>query len=115
MRALLLALSFVIAHFAMSQEKKVENVFLVSPYLQIGKNPSATSLQLLWHSADMDKDWLVEYQVGAAWKKAELKFKRVAVTGVDPHRVYNASFVGLDPGKTFNYKVSVAKKAVFTS
>src|SRR6478736_2728819 len=115
MRALWFALSFVIAHFAMSQEKKVENTFIVSPYLQIGKNPLPTSLQLLWHSADVDKDWLVEYQVGSSWKKAELRFKRVAVTGVEPHRVYYASFVGLDPGKIFNYKVSAAKKVVFTS
>jgi 3',5'-cyclic AMP phosphodiesterase CpdA len=116
MRALLFALSFaIIAHAATGQEKKIENAFLVSPYLQIGKNPSATSLQLLWHSTDVEKDWLVEYQVGSSWKKAELKFKGVAVTGVDPHRVYNASFTGLEPGKTFNYKVSVAKKVVFTS
>ena len=115
MRALLFALSFAIANAAIGQEKKIENTFLVSPYLQIGKNPSATSLQLLWHSADVEKDWLVEYQVGSSWKKAELKFKRIAVAGIDAHRVYNATLLGLVPGSTVPYKITTGKKVVFTS
>jgi len=113
--SLLMFLFVITALFAIAQEKNSVDVFIAKPYLQIGKNPSASSLQLLWHSADIDKDWIVEYKVGTLWKKAELKFKRVAVTGIEPHRVYNATLSGLVPGSIVPYKITTGKKVVFTA
>jgi 3',5'-cyclic AMP phosphodiesterase CpdA len=98
--------------------KTPEGVFLVKPYLQIGRMPAADSLQLLWHADDADASWVVEYRnKGAAtWRKAELgEPRRVAVEGVAPHRIYRAALTGLEPGGTFEYRVSRGDQAVFSA
>jgi hypothetical protein len=90
--------------------------FLVKPYLQIGKNPSPQSLQLLWHAAVSNDVWLVEYKSNGAieWMKSQNQTSsRIAVTGIDPFIVYTASFTGLAPGSTFMYRVSKNGKVVF--
>ncbi len=38
-----------------------EGAFVVKPYLQIGSAPATGTLSLLWHAADADADWSVEY------------------------------------------------------
>src|SRR4030095_8904828 len=90
--------------------------FLVKPYLQIGKTPSAQSMQVLWHSGVSNDVWLVEYKNSGAndWMKSQSQISsKIAVAGVDPFTVYSASFTGLEPGSTFMYRVSKNGKLVF--
>ncbi len=101
-----------------AQEKKTGNVFIAKPYLQIGREPSAESLELLWHVADINADWSVEYRNGSSgtWKKASTPaYNRVVVSGIDAHRVYHSKLTGLTPGSTFNYRVLENGKAMFSS
>src|SRR3954452_435564 len=80
--------------------KPAEGAFLAKPYLQIGRNPALGSLQVLWHAPDIEAEWSVEHRAGAdrPWKKAgAATSRRVAVTGVEPHRVYRAALTGLEP------------------
>ncbi|WP_212005558.1 metallophosphoesterase [Chitinophaga sp. HK235] len=92
--------------------------FITPPYLQIGYQPSATSLELLWHSADSTTNWEVEYKTAAAasWQKAaRSEATRVAVANVNTHFVYRTLFAGLTAGNSFNYRVLKNKKVVFTA
>jgi acid phosphatase type 7 len=90
--------------------------FLVSPYLQIGKNPSAQSLQVLWHTVEADAVWLAEYKTGTKWAKAENQStSKITTAGITPFTVYNASFNALNPGSTFAYRISKNGKVVFTA
>jgi hypothetical protein len=115
----LLFLVFLFAvKFATAQDKKTNEVFIVKPYLQIGRNPSPQTLQLLWHVADTDAEWIVEYKnINAkSWKKTEApKIKMVTVAGLESHRIYEVLFTDLEPGGVFSYKVSKQKKVVFTA
>jgi len=90
--------------------------FLVKPYLQIGKNPSPESLQLIWHAGISNDVWLVEYKSigGNEWIRSENQTRsKIALAGVDPFTVYSDSFIGLEPGTTFMYRVSKNGKVVF--
>ncbi len=90
--------------------------FLVKPYLQIGKNPSPQSLQLLWHAGVSNDMWLVEYKSSGAseWMKSQNQTSsRIAVTGIEPFIVYSASITGLVAGNKFMYRVSKNGKVVF--
>jgi len=92
--------------------------FLVKPYLQIGKSPSPESLQLLWHAAVSNDVWLVEYKSirGNEWIRSENQTSsKIAVAGVDPFAVYSDSFIGLEPGSTFMYRVSKNGRVVFSA
>ncbi len=65
--------------------------FLVKPYLQLGYTQAVGKLELLWHAADLDADWSVEYRPGPGtrWQATKAPAaRRVAVAGIDPHRVY---------------------------
>ncbi len=103
---------------AVAQDKKSADAFVVKPYLQIGRNPSPSSLQLLWHALDVNTKivWVVEYRVGGTgpWKKVAVqKYTRVAVGANAPRRVYNATLSDLTPGGKFNYKILKDGKSVF--
>ncbi len=90
--------------------------FLVKPYLQLGHAPAAGKLVLMWHAADADDDWSVEYQPGPGtrWQAAkEPTARRVAVSHIEPHRVYHAALTGLEPGVKFAYRVSRKGTRVF--
>jgi acid phosphatase type 7 len=92
--------------------------FIVNPYLQLGAAPTSTSLDLMWHTADVDADWLVEVKASDkdAWKKMALPtFKHVTVAGIAPRRIYHTTLTNLISGKEFNYRISKAKKIIFTS
>ena len=39
----------------------LEGPFLVKPYLQLGHTQTPGKLVLVWHAADSDADWAVEY------------------------------------------------------
>src|SRR3954447_14966440 len=74
--------------------KAADGAFLAKPYLQIGREPALGSLQVLWHAPDVDAEWSVEHRAGAdrPWTKAgAATSRRVAVAGVEPHRVYRAA------------------------
>jgi len=92
--------------------------FLVKPYLQIGKAPSPGSMQVLWHAAVSNDVWLVEYKSigGNEWIRSQNQTRsKIAVAGADPFTVYNDSFIGLEPGTTFMYRVSKNGKVVFNA
>jgi acid phosphatase type 7 len=98
--------------------KATDGVFITKPYLQIGRMPAAGTLQLLWHAPDSDAAWSVEYRDSAdrPWTKAVgLEAKRIAVAGIEPHRVYRAPLTGLASGGTFTYRVSKGSEVVFSS
>jgi len=106
-------LLFVAVTTAMAQE-----VFVTKPYVQIGNHPSPESLQILWHVADVNAEWSVEHRNTAkdAWVKSDAAtFTRVAVKGIEPHRVYHAAVTGLIPGHNFTYRVLRDGKVVFTA
>ena len=92
--------------------------FLVKPYLQLGHTPAPGSLVLLWHAGDADAAWAVEYRSGAepTWQQASVATaRRVAVAGVEPHRVHRAVLSGLEPGGAFHYRVRKGDEIVFSS
>jgi hypothetical protein len=98
----------LLCQFFSAKAQTKNDIFIAKPYLQIGHNPSPESLQLLWHTADESSVWTVELQADKStiWtKNDEPKFTTVAVKGIAPHRVYNASLTGLKTGSTFKYKV----------
>jgi hypothetical protein len=75
-------------------------------------------IALVWHSADADGTWTVDYRPGTGrrWQKAPApSFSRVAVAGIQPHRVYHTALTDLQPGELFGYRVSLGDKPVFES
>jgi 3',5'-cyclic AMP phosphodiesterase CpdA len=114
----LLLLLCVGAQQLFAQDATTAKTFIANPYLQIGREPSAQSLELLWHTSDVDADWSVERKNSSddTWKKADAPaFGKVSVAGVDPHRIYHSKLTGLKPGTTFSYRVIRDGKVVFTS
>ena len=90
--------------------------FITMPYVQIGNNPSPQTLQILWHTDDINADWLVEYKTDKEWMKSTTQtYTRVAVKGVEAHRVYHAGLQNLIPGKRFSYRLLKDGNVVFTS
>jgi hypothetical protein len=90
--------------------------FLVKPYLQLGHTQATGKLVLMWHATDSDADWSVEYRPGPGtrWQAAKAPAaRRVAVAGIEPHRVYHTPLAGLEPGVMFAYRVSRGGKVVF--
>jgi len=99
-------------------QNKPEELFIAKPYLQIGREPSAQSLELLWHTADVNADWVVEQQNKAKdkWIKASAcVYNVVAVANIPPHRVYKSKFTGLTSGSVFTYRILKNNQVVFTS
>jgi hypothetical protein len=92
--------------------------FLAKPYLQLGKNSSLNSLQLLWHAPVSNDVWLAEYKNNdeTEWKRSEgQRFSTVAVGSIAPFNVYSTSFTSLKPGTLFQYRVSKNGNVVFTA
>lgn len=72
----------------------------------------------LWHTADTGGPF--ELRVRAAGKKkwrgtAQAESRRIAVSGVEPHRVWSAPVTGLRAGSEFEYQVLSAGTPVFTA
>jgi 3',5'-cyclic AMP phosphodiesterase CpdA len=93
--------------------------FLVKPYLQLGNYAQPSNperLVLLWHTGGADADWRVEVKSSAAneWSACDSPVeRRIAVSGIPPHRVYRAVLSGLPPGEEFEYRVLKGGKEVF--
>ncbi len=91
--------------------------FLVKPYLQLGHKPAADKIVVVWHAPDVDGLWSVDIRAGTdglwhAVAKAP-SGRRVALPTIEPHRVYHLGLTGLEPGKTFSYRISKDHQAVF--
>jgi len=91
--------------------------FVEKPYLQLGSAaPALDSLSLLWHGPDRDAAWSVQVRGDGRsnWgPPIQPSFARVAVAGVEPHRVYTAVLRPLVPGAVFSYRVNLDGKPVF--
>ncbi|QEH32387.1 Calcineurin-like phosphoesterase [Aquisphaera giovannonii] len=90
--------------------------FVVKPYLQFGEAPRAGELAVVWHADDVDAGWAVDVRPDgeSSWRPMEPpKFRRVAVAGVEPHRVYRATLRAGAPGGRFAYRVRDGKGADF--
>lgn len=99
-----------------AQAQNTEEIFIAKPYLQIGNKPSDSSLQLLWHTADMNANWSVEVNNNGSWIKMNPPTAtKIAVINIATHYVFHASLAGLKVGSTFGYKVFKDNKEVFTS
>ena len=90
---------------------------LVKPYIQFGHSPAPNKTVVAWHAADVDANWSVEVRTGVddpwrAIEKAPL-YHRVAVPTIEPHRVYHSRLAGLEPGKSFSYRIKKEHKVVF--
>ncbi len=61
--------------------------------------------------------WNVDVRAGTdgLWQAAAKapSARRVAVPTIEPHRVYHLGLTGLEPGKTFSYRISKDHQAVF--
>src|SRR5262249_29699669 len=78
------------------------------PYLQFGEKQG---LELMWHAADQDANWSVEYRTDK-WKTAKAEIAhRVQVKSIEAHRVYQAH---LD-GAAMEYRVKLDGKDVFSA
>jgi acid phosphatase type 7 len=100
-----------------TEVRAADGPFVVKPYLQPGHSVAAGKVVLMWHAADSDSVWSVETRAAAdrpwqAFAKAPSAV-RVAVPGIEPHRVYHLALTGLEPGKKFGYRISQDKKVVF--
>jgi hypothetical protein len=96
-----------------------DKVFRVKPYVQLGDAPAASareSLEVLWHAADRDERWSVEARPadGQPWRRFEASvLRRIAVEGIEPHRVYRARLTDLTPGAEVPYRVWHEDRPVF--
>ncbi len=97
---------------------ETETPFLVKPYLQLGHAPAPGKLVLVWHAADVDAAWAVEYQpgTGTRWQAADSPIaRRVVVAGIEPHRVFHVALTGLQPGELFGYRIRVANHVIISA
>lgn len=109
----ILAISFLLGLSIQAQDP-----FLAKPFLQMGAEPKADRLDLVWLAPDKDAVWAVEVQAQAKgpWKShASPSFKIAALPEVPRHRIYTATLLGLKPGEVFSYRVSMDGKPIFQS
>ena len=102
----------------MAAAQPADPPFVVEPYLQLGDAPrmaAGESMGLLWHAADVDQVWDVQVRKpGGEWSSGAWPvFTRVAVRGIEPHRVFRATLANLAPGEEFLYRVRRAGEPVF--
>ncbi len=115
---LLTALFILCCFTTIAQTSASKDVFIVSPYLQIGNTATVQSLQLLWHAADSTADWQAEYKIieNAKWLRAEKPTATtINIAGTNPYEVYRSTLKGLIAGSTFTYRVLKNNKEVFTA
>lgn len=99
-------------------QNNTQDGFLVKPYLQLGQSASPQSIQLLWHAPVSTDVWIAEYKnsTDVDWKRSQDQtVSTIAVGTIAPFNVYSVSFGMLNPGTTFQYRVSKNGKVVFGS
>ena len=93
-----------------------DEIFIAKPYLQIGRRPSPSTLELMWQTPDAPADYAVEIRSDGHWIKAETpQFVSATTDSARPRRIYHSLLSGLTPGSTFSYRVLRAGKPVFTA
>lgn len=102
--------------FLLGLSLQAQDSFLAKPFLQMGAEPKADRMDLVWLAADKDAGWTVEVQaqVKGPWKtQASPAFKIAALPEMPKHRIYTATLRELKPGAAFSYRVSVGGRMVF--
>jgi hypothetical protein len=105
------AVSFLLGLSLLAQEP-----FLAKPFLQMGAEPKADGMDLVWLALDTDACWAVEMQAHGKgpWKALRTPtYKIAALPELPRHRIYTARFQGLKPGGVFSYRVSLDGKTIF--
>src|SRR6266542_3384736 len=93
--------------------------FVIEPYLQMGNAPqlsASDSMVVMWHTADLDQPWDVQVKKSSDTKwsaPVTALYGKVAVRGIEPHRVYFAGLSKLKPGEEFDYRVRRMEQSVF--
>ncbi len=108
-----LVLGFIFLIYKINAQEKI---FLQDPYLQIGSNPTAQTLQLLWQSSDNTTVWSVEHNENGNWIKNETpQITKIEVSGIETHYVYRSTFTNLSVGSVFAYRVLKNDRIVFSA
>lgn len=90
--------------------------FLVKPYLQIGYVAKQNTLEVIWHTADSNSKWDLEFENDHNWiKSSNLSVNKIHVKNIVPFFVYHAVMENLVAGKSFKYRVLQNNKPVFES
>lgn len=93
---------------------RVTPILLVSPYVQIGNARNHKSMTVLWQTANINRDWSLQYTTdGTNWTSANITFKRALPELLVPSRLYTATLNNLTPGKQFQYRLVDSKKILF--
>ena len=96
-----------------------DGVFEVRPYLQPGgDSPDAATdgLSLIWQTADAEALWSLDVRrdPGGPWEAApEPTFRKLALHGERPARLFHAALPRLEPGSPFSYRVKRSGAPVF--
>ncbi len=111
---------FLLAFLLAFAASGASDPFIAKPYLQLGDAPKASkreTLTLLWHAADADAKWGAEVRKpGGKWvAQAAPAFRRVAVKGIEAHRVYASVLSRLKRGEEFHYRVLKDGEEVFSA
>ncbi len=112
-----LIVSLISLIFFYNVQAQTNNDFLVVPYLQVGENPSASTMDILWHATDA-ATWKVEVKTSNAknWSEVEAPTANtVNVSGINKFVVYKAHLTNLIAGATFNYRISKNNIVVFSN
>ncbi len=94
------------------------SLFVASPYLQIGLNPTPQSLGLMWQTKDDAGKWELEHKTNnGAWMKMEqpTMAKVIVEKNIAAHCIYRATLSGLKPGSIFTYRLLKDGKEVFSA
>jgi predicted phosphodiesterase len=92
--------------------------FIVRPYLQIGQNPNSQTIEILWHTAQVDAQWSLEYKtiVNETWTKAKPPMvSEIKAKGINPRYIFTVTLNNLQPGQEFLYKISRNGSDLFSS
>lgn len=95
-----------------------DEAFIAKPYLQIGRHPSPTTLELVWQTPDSAADWTVELKTtnSSKWEKMPApEYLSATPDSARPRRIYHVLLISLPSGSVFTYRVLRAGKPVFTS
>ncbi len=109
---LVAALSFSLLSCAHAKQ-----VFLCSPYVQLGYNYNGKSLAVLWLSEETKlAGWLFEYKDANSktWQKVS-KIDHLAVNGHPNIFLYCAEMSDLSPGNTLSYRIRQSDNVIFES
>ena len=109
--------TFLLICSSLCSPARAAGPFIAEPYLQLGDARGlqrSETLALLWQTPEESVEWAVEVKGALLWRKmAAPSSRRIAVGGIEPHRVWRATLTGLTPGVEFEYRLQRAGKVVF--